>query len=43
MKLPVLYLSQLVGLAVGVPAAKLGFGRHMVPVEPVLQRAGAAV
>jgi heterodisulfide reductase subunit B2 len=42
-KLPVLYLSQLVGLAVGVPAAKLGFGRHMVPVEPVLRGVGAAV
>ncbi len=42
-KLPVLYLSQLVGLATGVPAARLGFGRHMVPVEPLLSRVAATV
>jgi heterodisulfide reductase subunit B len=42
-KLPVLYLSQLVALSAGVPAEKLGFGRHMVPVEPVLGGTAAAV
>jgi len=31
-KLPVLYLSQLVGLALGIPAAELGIQRHFVPV-----------
>jgi heterodisulfide reductase subunit B len=42
-KLPVLYLSQVVGLATGAPTDRLGFGRHMVPVEPVLRRTGVAV
>ncbi len=31
-RLPVLYLSQLVGLALGIPAADLGLRRHFVPV-----------
>jgi len=42
-KIPVLYLSQVVGVAIGLSPDKLGFRRHMVPVEPLLQRAGAAV
>jgi heterodisulfide reductase subunit B len=35
-KLPVLYLTQLVGLALGIPASELGLSRHFVPV-PVEQ------
>jgi len=37
-KLPVFYLSQVVGLAVGVPTAQLGFRRHMVPVDGIVNR-----
>ncbi len=31
-RLPVLYLTQLIGLALGLPAARLGLQRHFVPV-----------
>jgi heterodisulfide reductase subunit B len=31
-ELPVFYLSQLVGHAVGAPAAELGWSKHMIPV-----------
>lgn len=34
--LPIVYLTQLMGLAFGVPEAALGFEGHFVPVEPVL-------
>jgi len=35
--LPVMHLSQLVGLALGVEPKKLGFGRHMVSMAKVLR------
>jgi len=34
--IPVLYLSQLVGMAIGIDGKSLGFNKHMVPVEAVL-------
>jgi len=35
--LPVMHLSQMVGLAVGVEPEKLGFSKHMVSMEKVLR------
>jgi heterodisulfide reductase subunit B2 len=37
--LPVLYLTQLLGLALGVVGEELGFEGHFVPVAPVLSAA----
>ena len=34
--MPVLYLSDLVGLALGATAGELGLGRHLIDVRPVL-------
>jgi heterodisulfide reductase subunit B len=31
--IPVLYITQVVGLALGIPGKKLGLGRHFVPVK----------
>lgn len=39
--LPVLHLSQLVALAVGVPPQQLGLERHIVSTQPVLQKLAA--
>lgn len=42
--LPVLYLSQAIGLALGLPARRLGLHRHHVPVrlpEPAVESAAA--
>jgi heterodisulfide reductase subunit B len=36
--LPVVYFTQILGLALGVPARKLGLHRAVVPAEPVLTR-----
>ena len=36
--LPVLHLSQLVALALGVPPQQLGLEHHIVPTQPVLQK-----
>jgi succinate dehydrogenase / fumarate reductase cytochrome b subunit len=36
--MPVLHLSQLVGLAFGIGAERLGVGQHAVSVVPVLER-----
>ena len=36
--LPVLFLTQLVGLALGLPAAALGLDRHFVDTEPFIAR-----
>ncbi|MBW4697263.1 MAG: CoB--CoM heterodisulfide reductase iron-sulfur subunit B family protein [Aphanocapsa lilacina HA4352-LM1] len=38
--LPVLHLSQLVGLALGLSPEQLGLGRHIVSTRPVLERLG---
>lgn len=40
--LPVLHLSQLVALALGVKANKLGLDRHIVSTRPLLNRLGAS-
>ena len=37
--IPVLYLTQLIGLAIGMSADALRFSSHFVPVEPVLAAA----
>lgn len=34
-RMPVLYLTQLVGLALGIPDRTLGLHRHFIPVPPV--------
>ena len=39
-KMPVMYFTQLVGLALGVPRGKLGIGSELVNVSPVLAGAG---
>ncbi len=39
-KMPVMYFTQLVGLALGVPRGKLGIGSELVNVAPVLAGAG---
>jgi succinate dehydrogenase / fumarate reductase cytochrome b subunit len=36
LELPVLHLPQMLGLAMGVPAADLGVERHLVPVDPIV-------
>jgi heterodisulfide reductase subunit B len=36
--MPVLYISQLLGLAFGVPEEKLGFDQHRTKVAPLLER-----
>lgn len=38
--IPILYFTQLMGLAFGVKAKKLGIGREIVPAEPVLACVG---
>ncbi|MGF1480979.1 MAG: CoB--CoM heterodisulfide reductase iron-sulfur subunit B family protein [Cyanophyceae cyanobacterium] len=38
--LPILHLSQLVALALGVPPEKLGLNRHVVSTRPVLAKLG---
>ena len=39
--LPALYFTQLMGLAFGIPADRLGLQRHLVGAEPLLSSAGA--
>lgn len=41
-QVPILYFSQLLGLALGVEPKKLGLGRHMQDPMPVLRRYGLA-
>jgi succinate dehydrogenase / fumarate reductase, cytochrome b subunit len=36
--MPILHLSQLIGVAAGVPEAELKFKRHVVSVEPVMEK-----
>jgi len=40
LSLPVLHLSQLVALALGVEPKKLGLDRHIVSTKPVLEKLG---
>ncbi len=35
--LPILFITQVVGLALGVPAERLGLGRHFVATEPLIK------
>jgi heterodisulfide reductase subunit B len=43
-RLPILYLTQLIGLALGLPAERLGLQRHFVPVrvEDLMPAVGAS-
>jgi heterodisulfide reductase subunit B len=36
--MPILHLSQLIGVAAGVDESELKFRRHVVPVQPVLDK-----
>jgi succinate dehydrogenase / fumarate reductase cytochrome b subunit len=37
-KMPVLHLAQLIGVAAGLEESELRFKRHVVSVEPVLEK-----
>ncbi len=37
-QLPILHLSQLIGVAAGLEDSALRFKRHVVPVTPVLEK-----
>jgi succinate dehydrogenase / fumarate reductase, cytochrome b subunit len=37
-QMPILHLSQLIGVAAGIPASELKFKRHLVPVTDVVDR-----
>jgi heterodisulfide reductase subunit B len=41
-RLPVLYFTQMIGLALGMDAVALGLGREVVPADPALAKIGAA-
>jgi heterodisulfide reductase subunit B len=36
--MPILHLSQLIGVAAGFSESELRFKRHVVPVDPVLEK-----
>jgi heterodisulfide reductase subunit B len=36
--MPILHLSQLIGVAAGLEGADLKFKRHVVPVDPVVEK-----
>jgi heterodisulfide reductase subunit B len=40
-KIPILYFTQLMGLAMGIPTAELGFGKELVDASPALAKIGA--
>jgi heterodisulfide reductase subunit B len=39
-KLPVLYITEVIGLALGLSPRRLGLHRHIVSLRPVLDRLG---
>jgi heterodisulfide reductase subunit B len=39
-KIPILYFTQMMGLAFGIPAAELGFGKEFVDARPALAKIG---
>jgi heterodisulfide reductase subunit B2 len=41
-RMPVVYITQLLGLALGIKAEDLGFSKLMVPAKTVLEKAGAS-
>jgi heterodisulfide reductase subunit B len=36
--MPILHLSQLIGVAAGLDESELKFKRHVVPVDPVVEK-----
>jgi succinate dehydrogenase / fumarate reductase cytochrome b subunit len=40
-RMPILHLSQLIGVAAGLPASELKFRRHVVSVKPMLEKLDA--
>jgi heterodisulfide reductase subunit B len=36
--MPIIHMSQLIGVAAGLDESELKFKRHVVPVEPVLEQ-----
>jgi heterodisulfide reductase subunit B len=36
--MPILHLSQLIGVAAGLEESELKFKRHVVPVQPALEK-----
>jgi heterodisulfide reductase subunit B2 len=40
-KIPILYFTQLMGLAFGLPADELGFGKEFIDAAPALAKIGA--
>ena len=42
-KLPVLYFTQMIGLALGIPARELGIGKEIVAASPVLKKIGSEI
>ncbi|KJH73044.1 CoB--CoM heterodisulfide reductase iron-sulfur subunit B family protein [Aliterella atlantica] len=42
LKLPVLHLSQLIALSLGIPPKQLGLERHIVSTKPILEKLGIA-
>jgi succinate dehydrogenase / fumarate reductase cytochrome b subunit len=40
-RMPILHLSQLIGVAAGLPESELKFKRHVVSVQPVLEKLDA--
>jgi len=36
--MPIIHLSQLIGVAAGLGESELKFKRHVVPVEPVVEK-----
>jgi heterodisulfide reductase subunit B len=41
--MPILFFTQLMGLAYGMPAKKLGFGREIISARPALSHIGIEV
>jgi heterodisulfide reductase subunit B len=41
--LPILYFTQMIGLAIGLSAKELGLGREIVPSAPVLEKIGTEI
>jgi len=43
-QIPILYFTQLLGVAFGLEPAKLGFGKEIVPAAPVMrEKLGGAI
>ena len=40
-RMPILHLSQLIGVAAGLPESELKFKRHVISVTPVLEKLDA--